>query len=364
MKQPEMTLHSLPPNDRYANLRHKLSHSAASVEQTQCKSNRTTPAYLFHGNANNFKKRSQKLLYVEGTTDKALVQKLNHLQVEIVPVINFIKPLPTSPFYKSFNSFKINNVDNTSPEIQLINSTYPNTKPSHKDLVKTLVDKTNNYGLVDLDFDTPKLEYNSQRLLYTDTHDIETFILYSDNQILEALGIDDELKNKAYYMAYQLANVRFVLEDMKSNYRTFLKPDSLVFADLKNLFCEDTLKLSLNKLKAFFQAKVQQSDTQLDIFINNCRLIGFDTETSEWGESFSTFDYKKIEIFWYMVNGHDILSILCCLNPELAEKYHRTATTNNNPNREFEMDLINHYNINCMTNTDLYNGMVNLKLVA
>ncbi|MBQ9395713.1 MAG: hypothetical protein IJU23_09405 [Proteobacteria bacterium] len=315
--------------------------------QNKCTSNSFKANEVFHTNSAGFS--GKKVLYVEGPTDELFVKKLALEQKIKIKVYSSNDDENTQHFYDSRQSFCP-----TSP----IRTLHPNSKPAQKEAIIHLAEnhRGTNYGLVDLDFDFELKCYG--HLFVTDTHDIETLMLSTDLDLMNKLDIDSDCLKKAYFMAYQLGIVRFVMH--KNKCKSCLNQ----YSNLAALFDESSYKLSLDKLCSHME---NNCNPQYIPQIIEELSIGDFFENGEWSCSLSEFDHDNAD-FWRIVNGHDILTLVCCLQPQIDQKYHRIQPDaphirNRKPDRKFETDLITHYDYDCVSNTDVYRA-IHKQLIA
>ena len=74
-----------------------------------------------------------------------------------------------------------------------------------------------------------------------------------------------------------------------------------------------------------------------------------------WKQSPEAFDPSSAEDFWNVVNGHDILAILRLINEDAETAYSNAG--GRLLNRDFEVDLIENYDYDCIKSTKIYADM-------
>ena len=221
------------------------------------------------------------------------------------------------------------------------------------------------FGLVDRDYDDEMLNFRLPRLFITDTHDIETLILSTDEKILariNGLHISEEATRLSLYLAGQLVFYRqalYGLPDKKQeidirniassngtiDFSAFVENDNIVPKKLiKLLYDNQGNRLSNEKLNGL--ARKLMNDRQLKKHLNR---------DGEWKHQKDSFSPDQIEDFWMLVRGHDILSAVCFYDPVANTLFQDSGEYD--INREFEKALIDEYETSKFASTDLYQKM-------
>ena len=227
------------------------------------------------------------------------------------------------------------------------------------------------FGLVDRDYDDETLNFRLPRLFVTDTHDIETLILSTDERILSrinGLHISEEATRLSLYLAGQLAYYRQALYKLSGkkqeidirnitssngtiDFSAFVENDNIVPKKLIKLLYENQgNRLSNEKLNGLVRSLL--SDRQLKKHLDR---------NGEWKHQKDSFSPDQIEDFWMLVRGHDILSAICFYDPNANTLFQDSGAYS--INREFEKTLIDEYDISKFTSTDLYQKMKSEDLV-
>lgn len=302
---------------------------------------------------NNLVNGSKRLLIVEGQTDKKFIEKI--LNEDIVCLVA----------NKAFGTQKGFGQENTNCKSAIMQVVYGMSKIPMLINCPKGSEKWTVFGMIDLDYDSPTGEYMSTpRLFVTDTHDLETLLLSTDAGLLQKLDecvISAEDSKKAFYIAYQLGVLRQVIYEANNTELT-LKPISSGgqnyveysgFTDgydinlkkmLDYLNEKNETPISAPKLKKLLEKSA--SDKRIKKKINS---------DYTWNSSWEEFESSKVTDFWEVVNGHDILSILRYINQDAAEKYDNKNTFS--LNRDFELDLVNHYEYAALEGTKIYKDM-------
>ncbi len=213
------------------------------------------------------------------------------------------------------------------------------------------------FGLVDRDFRASAALPRTPRLFVTDTHDLETTMLYTDPDIMtriDGLGaVGEEDCRKAFFLAYQLAlckvaifslngdlNTRFV--DGRHglvDYGAFTHSCLIDLSELLSLInANQNAGLPPEKLAGIRRKVVKSMKKHL-------------TPDGLWKMSAETFSVGQREDFWQITNGHDILSALRFLCPSVAALF--ADSGGYAQNRAFEIALCKAYDYLKFAGTDL-----------
>ena len=152
--------------------------------------------------------KTRKILLVEGGTDVQFIEKI---KTNVVDCINADRIFNSNASFRSSSSVRVNSKNSI---VQLI---FGISKfPSPFIIYPSDLDKWDLYGLVDLDCDELDAGCSLPRLFITDTHDLETLIMSTDEDVFDNIDvckISREDVSKAYFVAYQLAKTREILND-------------------------------------------------------------------------------------------------------------------------------------------------------
>ena len=234
----------------------------------------------------------------------------------------------------------------------------PNTDFSNKDNKKWIIDRltknrfksiTNEFGVVDKDFtDSGDVKYYGLNVFLYDTHDLETLLLSTDNELFGKLRfvanhgqISQKEIDRAKYVAYQIGIIKSALPDNNSKYNsecgTYINEEDKVY--LNSYFSGlKTKTIAFDQLK---RASIIRSNFErcpkTDIFLFNKNMA----------------DTLSCSDFWDVVNGHDICSILKFFNEKISSFYYAPGELN----RKMENDMIDNYKILEFQNTDIFKSM-------
>lgn len=308
-----------------------------------------------------FLKNERKLIVVEGTTDKEFLSNIKEKSVDCI--------VANSVFNNnlSFKTSTVKPVNCKKAIVQIIQgiSRYPSfiiNKPND-------IDKWDLYGMVDLDCDGLGALAPMERLFVTDTHDLETLMLSTDDTLLDRLewgGIPQDDANKAYFVAYQMSEIREILSDCHDqdafdlgyiscgsrqvDFKSFLQETKVCLPDLiKYIVKESGSIYSSAKTKKLIDKLLGSKEGKKKF--NSKGILKQDI---------SSFDISSTPNFWTSVNGHDVLQLIQHFNADAYAKYHSDSTP---LNRNFEMSLINTYDYSCFQETELYKKMKAAKIV-
>lgn len=227
------------------------------------------------------------------------------------------------------------------------------------------------YGMIDLDFDDEGGTSRTHRLFITDTHDLETLMISTDDELLEKIDgctITAMDAKKAIFMAYQLGRIREVIDKPALTAPLYAGKGEVEYS----LFITNDYRVSIKDLIVYLNQKVSIKKTeksmnkaQMEKFIDqlckNKALKKHLTKDACWKSDITGFDIASTEDLWEVVNGHDILALIRYVNKEASIKF-----SNRNPellNRQFEMELIKAYDHNNFRKTKICSNMVREEVV-
>ena len=314
----------------------------------------------FNSDYNNFVNGTKRLLIVEGQTDKNFIEKI--LNKDIVCIVAS----------KAFGFKNVPEVIDKNCKAAIMQVVYglseiPILISCPKDAEKWIV-----FGMIDLDNDdSERVFLSTSRLFVTDTHDLETLLLSTDEELLQRLdmcSISIEDAQNAFCLAYQLGLIRQILIE-KNESELKIEPiccggryevDFTKFVENGCINVKKLIEYVFEKNnKQIVTAEIEKlikkvcSDKRIKKQVNN----GLLTNVS-WKEMSSS---KQID-FWKEVNGHDILSILRYVNNDAAIKYYNYNETS--LNRSFEIDLINKYDYENLEKTKIYQNMLEENVIT
>lgn len=290
-------------------------------------------------------------LYVEGSTDKRFYSRILKSNVNCVFAKEYIE---------SRGSFKSAQEQN---EEKLINC---------KDVIvrickKLIFEQSNTYGIIDKDGDDID---NNQRLhLYvSDTYDLETMLMFTDNDWYMRMGIPQDDVKKAIFIAVQLSSITHALRAVNCENVSDLNAGSKEVEYCEFVNDKNDCKISLSMLLTYLFANEKEADEKSYAVLKemqNCkackRVIN---KFSKEGLRLWIGDYGEIDdtsaLLWQDINGHVALQSLRFVNDEANNKY-RPRTRNEY--RNFEHALISVYDYNCFRKTKLYQLMSKENLI-
>ncbi|SDB25217.1 hypothetical protein SAMN02910317_01224 [Ruminococcaceae bacterium FB2012] len=305
----------------------------------------------------------RKLLLVEGTTDERFVK---HVKKENVDCVAASKIFLSNA---AFSTKHKNNVSCKGAIYKLIVGI--SHYPSPFIIYPSDIDKWDLYGLIDRDSDEIDFSRSLPRLLVTDTHDLETLMLSTDDDIffrLNDCNITQEHIDKAFYLAHQLSITKRLLQDYydKDSFDLQSLSSGSGKVDFSNLF--DGERLDLHKLLDYI---CEHSISPITIGKRQklCETVC----KSKQGKKYYNADYKwKCKLsdfkeampsdFWLIVNGHDMLQLLMFINEEANNCFNDSKGFA--LNRSFEMKLIDIYDYATFANTELSQKMILSGLIS
>lgn len=291
----------------------------------------------------------QKVLLVEGATDKEFVKNILSDDSLCITVVDFKKardPFSTKPVNKAFNC-----KDVIITILQRI-SMFPEAFDFPKGAEEWPL-----YGLVDRDEGIPGSCMRVKKLFFTDTHDIETLMLSTDPDVLTRLDgctVTEEDAKMACYLTDQLTIFRSAISDEGTLQYSAIKNDDGT-TEFETFVQEG--KIALEKMVDHINARIEAplsreklKKTKEKLAKNVKRYLD---KNGEWKESFE--DFSCGEEYWRRVNGHDLLSAIRYVNKSARECFSNEMRYSQN--RDFELALSKAYDYECFKNTELYGKM-------
>jgi len=225
------------------------------------------------------------------------------------------------------------------------------------------------FGMIDLDFDNESSQYlKASRLFVTDTHDLETLLLSTDNKLLQRINncsISESDIRKAMYLAYQIGLLRKVVYDLNKtdlSLQAIASGAEIVFSEFLEGF-DVSVRDFVHYINQNDSKRITQPNEKKlsDAIIADKRIKKKVDKDGRWKSTLENFETSTYSDFWEVVNGHDILSILRFLNEDAARKYSNSGAYR--LNRDFEMDLIDNYDYSNFAKTKVYSKMRAEKVV-
>ena len=302
----------------------------------------------------------RKLLIVEGATDYEFIK---HIQNDCVDCIVAAKVFNSNNQFRTWPGESIN-CKNAIVKIITGISHYPSPFIKYADDV----DKWDLYGMVDSDCEEIGSSRPTPRLFVTDTHDLETLLLSTDEDIflrLEECEIQHEDITNAFFIAYQLATIRCELKQYSKDID--LQTISCGSRDVDfSSFIED-YKICVPELIKYMSDNSREriSNSKIKTIVKSicaCKSLKKKIDAEGiWKQSVQEFSASMPSDFWMTVNGHDILQLLLLFSEDAAQAY-----GNNNGyslNRSFEMSLIAAYDYSNFRKTMLSKEMSDQGLI-
>ena len=309
---------------------------------------------VFLANYARFAGSSKKMLIVEGATDREFLRNLINEDVWCVTA----KDAFSNEDYLSMTEKQLSR----SIKIVIIDVVYG--LAVYPMLINSKgLDEWSIYGMIDMDFDPSSAHTNTNKLFITDTHDLETLMLSTDEKLLTKLDkctITDEDIQKALYVSYQLGFLRKTINDVCKK-EISLRPlepgkrdiDYGLFVDDCRVSVPDLIKfLNSSRINGLPTPKMEQ---MINKVLKNKAIKKKTDEEGLWKQGLKDFDKSAIGDFWNVVNGHDILALLRFYNEGAKQAYSNIGGSS--LNREFEFDLIDKYDYANFSRTKIYTNM-------
>ena len=321
---------------------------------------------------------TKKVLLVEGRTDQRFFEQITAENVDCISAGNFIK---------NTNVFLQKNVNGTSGLSTEMREKL--SKVRSKDLILDLIKYIYMlpdliqlpvesrdwpfYGLVDTDSNFKSNEDYSkyEKLFFTGTHDLETFILFTDHGVLQRIRqctITKEEAERALYLASQLAAFRAALRALGKKFGFTQRSVSLAdgTVDYSRFLYGDRIDLPLfmqylndNEGKPFSDTRMQTKTKQMKEQMNG--LLNKENRWKLSCEKFrGAFGWADDSLIWKQVNGHDVTSAIRYLNPQAAQCFHGDGK---GLNRKLEVAMFLNYNYLCGSETELFQKLCESGLI-
>ena len=287
----------------------------------------------------------QKFFLVEGKTDEEFIKhylkedfKCRTVQGAYENYIRACDLMRTM----SFNSHSHERSQSSHENNQL-------RRCNRKEVVKRVVwELSNVYGYVDKDNGKANV---TPRLYVTDTRDLETMLLSTQEDLLRnlpecSISVDDE--RKALFIAYQVSKLK---DNLRESKKISLQFKSAVGQfDQKDPrkewnFISDDYRVDVWKFLKFInnqcggneKENVLKDIKDLLLETKGPNKAKIDRKTLLWNCDWSSFGDNLPNDFWMRVNGHCIARALAYINSDVYEKY---FSSNTGLNREIEFKWI------------------------
>lgn len=299
----------------------------------------------------------RRILLVEGPTDQSFIGRIKEPEARCLSVSDFMRNravFSTTQASQDYNSKDV--IIELLKHLQCIPEYLQFPRGANEWPV---------FGLVDNDFETDHIYSLYKRLFFTGAHDIETFMLSTDESLLTRLEdcvITPDDAKKAFFIAYQMAFYRQAIrtsgffaapkyekEDGTMDYQLFT--DGILVEPRRLLdYVNDTSKegMSAARLKKC-EAKVKQ------ILKKKLNTDG------TWKQTLDDFGITEDDEFWHEVNGHDICSALKYISVSANTAF--ASTQGFRKNRSFELALSKAYDYSKGKDTALFKNLSSAQLV-
>lgn len=228
---------------------------------------------------------------------------------------------------------------------------FKDPKSNKKSIVNSLLLKKSPpiFGIVDRDNDTKS---SGNGLFYTDTRDLETLLVLSDDKLCEKLGcqVDSQDVKQALFMAYQWGYLKQAFELHKNPNEIRKK----IILGAESYF-NDEHQINVPSIREHLKkiGSEHPSNQELKKFINADKNIN----GTHWKGTIALFEANMDSEVWKYINGHDFLYFLKVINIDICNKYGQMTYG-------LEYALINNYNIGCFKKTILYSSLFEAGLIS
>jgi len=232
------------------------------------------------------------------------------------------------------------------------------------------------FGVVDSDYSNESETTSLQNLFMTDTHDIETLLLMTDetllNRILNGLFSDDDIK-KAYYLSYQLAILRtvFYADTYKTKIKTLEGEPILLWRTIKTRLRnmqDRTLgsivigdAIDVTKLVRYVYDGILLDNEVMEWSVrymhDEIMKKHIDANTGKWKEHWDTFQLE--EDFYQLTQGHDIARFLRYVTRNRRSDLSYEDQTRI---RNMEFLLVDNYCLSCLKKSQLGIDLINNRI--
>lgn len=198
--------------------------------------------------------------------------------------------------------------------------------------------------------------------------DIEMFTRMKQIQLT-----NDELKTALYIAnqmsAYRQAIKQAISQKIKQSNKPVQGVDLSIINELDGTvnfgeFVEDK-KIILIRLVNYLNTHSNSASSRSGIKITAnsiAKLMKKHLNNSgEWKKSIDSFDISDSSDIWMKMNGHDILSAICYVNPLANEIF--SSSGSYSLNRSFELALSDAYNYENLKRTKLYSELITAGLI-
>ncbi|MBO5701604.1 MAG: DUF4435 domain-containing protein [Clostridia bacterium] len=303
-----------------------------------------------------FADKSRKILLVEGSTDEFFVSHVKEDDVETMVADNVFNS------EAGFRTSPCEYVNCKEAITQLIFGI--SHLPSGFLQLPDSMDKLDIYGLVDRDNDELDTGRPTPRLFVTDTHDLETLMMSTDDELfgkIDGCSITEADVRRAYFAALQLSVCRELLAEyyddesfdlsviacgsFRVNFSAFMQNDKINICDLiKYIAAKSASPLPTKKIKQLTEKLLNDKSVK-----RRFDADGF------WKQDSDNFAPDNIDGFWTSVNGHDILQLIQYYNEDAYMRFGSHGYSG--INRRFENVLLAVYDYSDFSKTSVCEKM-------
>ncbi len=272
--------------------------------------------------------RKEKVLLVEGKSDTRFWERIFPSDVFINDVKDF-----TDSICALLNK-RANNKTAVLQVCRAINTMGEDNSPH-----QSILESWDVNGIIDRDFDDRNND-NIKGIYITDTHDLETMLIYTDSEIFKRLNIaksygliiTNEQANAAKHLSLQMGWFRMAWKNLPRN-------------ELNWIYCKNTYNDKYSKRDSIDYGLLIDSDGDFDImqYLREINKLKYYNDQKDYDYLVSIRDhltatnilrdkvskdgkwYKSglnddLDI-WKTINGHDYLKFLRCIVPGAMKAY-------------------------------------------
>lgn len=323
--------------------------------------------------------RYKTILLVEGATDRSFFAKfIKDKEIAILPV-DRLTDMPSQPIVGNIQYTEKSKCNNKNLILDIMWELRFSVPESIKG--KSV------YGVIDKDLGNRNdfCKKAGETLFVTDTYDLETLILSTDENAILSMGslsILREEYNKALFLAYQLCEFRRIFSELACNSKNkiitceqvgYLSENANTFREFDDILDDNNeLRINLKKLIQYINTRIDEDNKnriasgkpksvceRISVnhqkeLLNKCSSNTLCDNNGNWNKiTYEQFCLSRPDDLWLITNGHDIMSALRWSGSQVRN-YLRSAYPRN---RVLESKLIAAYDTKKFYNTSIAKEM-------
>lgn len=300
------------------------------------------------------------VILVEGSTDLKFIERVKSEQLVCIDVGRVMN---------SNQAFRINQTSNLKFTQSNVNSKDVICKvikgisqwPSTFLKLPKEIENWNIFGIVDLDFEESCQLNKISKLFVTDTHDLETLLISTDDALLNRIIGEDisiEQLQNSFFVAFQMAKIREFLNQFYDSDKFDLSAISCGSKDVDFSSFLDVNKINIDELINYIvgHSNVRLKNPEITKIKDKALKFKYiDSKTGLWKSEISNFNISTIKDFWKLINGHDLLQLIQFYCEKAGVMFRNKNSYG--LNRRFEFEIIEKYNYQNFTKTQLYSSL-------